>query len=110
MKKIKLLAIAIVFGISSLHATEIVTDIPVKLIRTQIAELFNYPDFEMTKDVNVYILFTFDSEENVKVLRIESYDKNIKKYIYKQMDRKKIEYPGEIGKTYELHLQFNQQE
>lgn len=109
MKKMKLLAIAIVLGISSLYATEITPDIPVKLIRNQIADLFHTPNFEIKKDVYVSILFTFDSEEKVKVLRIESYDKNIKKYIYKQMENKKIDFAGEIGKTYEVQIQLKEE-
>lgn len=108
MKKIKFLAIVLAIGTSSLFANEVVPDIPVKEIRTQIAELFDAPEFVLKNDVTVTVYFTFDSEGNIDVKRIDSFNKRIHRYILKEMNHKKIENIGEVDKLFKIDLRFKE--
>jgi hypothetical protein len=112
MKKFNLLALALAIGTMSLFATTTtneVPDIPVKVIATQIASLFTTPDFAIEEDLSVNILFTFDSEGKIVVLRIHSKDKDVINYVYETLNHKTIETPGEMNRAFKLPLKIKRQ-
>ncbi len=116
MKKLKLLALAVVIGTASLFAKNEVPDIPVKEIRTQVVDLFETPNFIVEKDYNLNIIFTFNSEGEIVVHSVYSIDKDNRKidkdvlnYIYKTMDHKMIQTPGELNRAFKLPLKLKQQ-
>ncbi len=108
MKKFNLLALALVIGTMSLFATTTneVPDIPVKVIATQITSLFTTPDFAIEEDLSVNILFTFDSEGKIVVLRVHSKDKDVINYVYETLNHKRINIPGEMNRVFKLPLKI----
>ena len=93
MKNLKVLAFVLVFAISttSLFAIEIVPDIPVKEIRTQVADLFVDADFAIEQETIVNIVFTFSSAGDIVVLKVDSKDREVLKYVSKYMNHKMIQ-------------------
>ncbi len=110
MKKFKLLALALAIGTMSLFATTTngVPDIPAKQIRSQVSTLFTAPDFTVKEDVSVYVLFTFDSDGKIVVLRVDSKDKDVVNYVNESMNNKTIETPGEMNRVFTLPLKIVQ--
>ena len=111
MKKFNLLALALAIGTMSLFATTTnkTADIPVKVIGDQITSLFTTPNFAIEKDLSVNVLFTFDSEGKIVVLRVASKDKDIVNYVNESMNHKTIEVPGEMNRAFTLPLKLKQQ-
>ena len=111
MKKFKLLALALAIGTMSLFATTTnkIADIPVKVIGAQITSLFTTPDFTIEKDLTVKVLFTFDSEGKIVVLRVGSKNKDIVNYVNESMNHKTIEIPGEFNRAFTVPLKLKQQ-
>ena len=68
MKNLKVLALALVISTGSLFAAEIVPDIPVKEIRSQIVDLFHAPEFTLNEELKLNIVFTFNSVSILKIL------------------------------------------
>lgn len=113
MKKLKLLALALVIGTASLFAKNEVPDIPVKEIRTQVVDLFETPNFNLEKDYNLNIIFTFNVEGEIVIQSVYSIDrkqidKAVLNYIYKTMDHKMIQTPGELNRAFKLPLKLKQ--
>lgn len=106
MKKIKLLAIAIVIGTSSLFATEIVPDIPEKEIRTQISDLFSSPDFAIENNITVNVFYTINENGRINVLSVESYNQDILDYVRDNMHEKLVEITEISNKVYTWPLKF----
>ena len=108
MKKFNLLALALAIGTMSLFATTTneVLDIPVKQIGSQISSLFSAPDFNVDQDLTVNILFTFDSEGKIVVLKVDSKDKEVLKYVNETLNHKTIETPGEMNRVFTLPLKI----
>lgn len=108
MKNLKVLAFVFAFVIStsSLFAINVVPDIPVKEIRTQVVELFDDANFNIEKETVVNIMFTFSSEGDIVILKIDSKDSDIRKYVEKQMHHKMIETPGEPDRVFTLPLRI----
>lgn len=108
MKKFKLLALALVFGTMSLFATTTngMPDIPVKQIGSQILSLFTTPDFDVNEDINVNITLTFDSEGKIIVLKVDSKDKDVLKYVNETLNHKTLETPGEMNRVFTLPLKI----
>jgi len=108
MKNLKVLAFVLVFVIStaSLFATEIVPDIPVKEIRTQVADLFLDADFNIENEKIVNITFTFSSAGDIVVLKVDSKDREVLKYVSKYMNHKMIQTPGEPNRIFILPLRI----
>ncbi|PHS53339.1 MAG: hypothetical protein COB01_05215 [Lutibacter sp.] len=105
MRKFKLLALALVIGTASLFATN--GDDPKetnKKIRTQIVNLLDTPDFVFDKDVTVVLTFTFSSEGEIVILKVDSRDANILNYIRENLNYKKVNNPGERDKLYTMPL------
>ena len=101
-----LLAVALVIGTASLLAADVNPDVSKKEMRTQIVKLLNTPNFEVVNDVMVEITFTFSSEGEVVVLNLDSKDRNVLKYVRRNLNYKKIENPGERDKLYTMPLKM----
>ena len=109
MKNLKLLALAFVIGSSSLFAasTEL-PDVPVKQISIQISELFTAaPDFTVSEDMKINVVFTFNSDGEVIVLKVDSKDKDVLNYIRKTLNHKMIDTPGEMNRVFTMPLTIN---
>tara|TARA_B100000508_G_C11397962_1_gene246787 strand:- start:551 stop:880 length:330 start_codon:yes stop_codon:yes gene_type:complete len=107
MKRMKLLALALVIGTSSLFAASIFDDdVPAKLIGTQVADLFDTPNFEIEDDLTVNITFTFDSEGKIVVLNVDSRDYDVLNYIRKNMNHQLIQTPGEPNREFIMPLKI----
>jgi hypothetical protein len=108
MKNFKLLALAFIITTTSLFATNIeMPDIPVKQIRNQVAELFtNQPAFTVENDMIVDIIFTFNTDGEIVVLRINSKDSDVLDYVQNCMSSKKLEIPGEFNRVFRLPLKI----
>lgn len=110
MKKIKFMALAFVIATSSLFATEIVPDVPVKEIRTQINDLLPTPDFNIDTNHTVNVYYRFDGTGRLYVLWVESYDKQVQNYVRENMHEKLVEINDDYDKVFkmELNLKKNQ--
>ena len=107
MKKFKLLAIAFMFGTASLFASKGVSSLaPEKEIRTQIVELLTTPNFTIQNEMNTTITFTFNSEGEIVVLSVDSVDRDVLNYIRENLNRKKIQNPGERDETFTMALKI----
>ncbi len=114
MKKYKLLALALAIGTLSLFAANKPADIPAKEIRTQVVDLFKTPNFNIEKDYNLNIVFTFNSEGEIVVQSVYDkdkgkIDKNVLNYIHKTMDHKMIQTPGELNRAFTLPLKIKRE-
>ena len=107
MRKFKVLALALVIGTASLFAAN--GEDPKeanKKIRSQIVNLLQAPDFVIENEMTVEITFTFSSQGEVVVLKVESRDKNILNYVRDNLNYKKVKNPGERDKLYTMPLKI----
>lgn len=106
MKNLKIFAIALIISTSSLFAAEIVPDIPAKDIRSQVVELLANPEFQINEELVVNVVFTFSSEGDIIVLKIDSTNPNVKQYIRDHINHKMIATPGEPNREFTLPLRI----
>ena len=106
MKRIKLLAFAFVIGTSSLFATEIIPDIPVKEVRHQVVKLFSTHDFMIENDINIVVIFEFNIEGKIVVLHVNSKNRAVLNYVERYMNNKRIVNPGEVGRVFRVPIKF----
>ena len=105
MKKLMILALALVIGTASVFATDLDDPVnPKKQIRNQIVKLLDSPDFTIEKEINVVLTFTFNSEGEIVVLCAGCKDKRIVNYIRKNLNYKKFDNPGIQDKIYKIPL------
>ena len=105
MKKLKLVAVALVIGTASLFASNMEdTEESKKLMRTQIVELLDSPNFVVENEMTVDITFTFSSQGELIVLSVDSNNSDVLSYIRKNLNYKIIENPGERDKLYTIPL------
>lgn len=107
MKKLILMAFAIAIGTTTLLATNVNPDDSNKNIRSQIQKLFDATDFQVDEDVTVTIVFTFDSEDKIIVLNVDSTNSDVLKYIRENLNHKTISNPGEKDKHYKIPVVIN---
>ena len=95
-------------GTTSLFATTTygLRDIPVKQIGSQISSLFTTPDFPIEEDLNITVLFTFDSAGKIVVLKVDSLNEDVINYVSESMNQKKIATPGERNRIFTLPLKI----
>jgi len=107
MRKFKILALALVIGTTSLFATnaENLAD-GKKEIRTQIESLVQAADFKVERDVTVNITFTFSSDGEIVVLKVDCKDCKVLDFLRKNLNYKKIENPGVANKLYTIPLKL----
>lgn len=103
MKKLKLLTVVLAFGMTSLFASENIEDVN-KEIRKQVVSLFDDAKFETEKDFRVYFSFTFNGNGEIVVLSADSNRNDIKNYLRKNVNSKKIQNPGIINQIYKIPI------
>jgi len=109
MRKLKLFALAMLLGTAGLFAAEtLAPDVPKKVIRNQIVQLLATPEFTVDTDISVNLTFTFSSEGEIVVLAVDSKNREVLKYIRKNLNYKKIAQPGERDKIYTMPLKVAQ--
>jgi len=105
MKNLKLWALAFVIGTVGVFATTTdLPDVPVKQIGMQISELLTEPDFAIEEDMKVEVVFTFNTEGELIVLKVDSKDKDVLNYVRETLNHKKIDTPGENNRVFTLPL------
>ena len=105
MKKFKLLALALLIGTASVFAVNV--DDPTeanKKIRSQIVDLLETPEFVVEEDVSVALTFTFSSQGELVILKVNSSDRNILNYVRENLNYKKVQNPGTRDKIYTMPL------
>jgi hypothetical protein len=103
MNKFRLLAIAFVFGTASLFATSIVNpNVSGDEIRKQIVEIVDNTNNNFETPVSTKITFSFGSEGEIIVLKVESTDNDILTFIRKNINGKVLQNPGKVKKEYEM--------
>ncbi len=108
MKNLKVIAIALIISTSSLFAAEIVPDIPVKDIRNQVVDLLSDPEFKVAEEFVVNIVFTFSSEGDIVVLKVDSTNPDVIQYVRDHINHKMIATPGEPNREFILPLRITQ--
>ena len=106
MKNLKILAFAFIISTSSLFASEIVPDIPVKDIRSQVVDLLSNPEFKINEEIVVNVLFTFSSEGDIVVLKVDSQNPDVIQYVRDHINHKMIATPGEPNREFTLPLRI----
>jgi len=107
MRKLKLFTLALFIGTTGLFASEISkTELKKSDIGTQIENLLNDTEFLFDNTIEVQIKFTFNSEGEIVVLKVNSSDSNVLNYIRKNLNGKVILNPGERNKLYNLSLKL----
>ena len=101
MRKLMLMALALVIGTASIVASNVGdSDATKDEIRDQIVELLKTPSFDVDQEYNVNISFTFSSDGEIVVLSIDSKNRDVLDYIRENLNYKKIQNPGEKDKLY----------
>lgn len=105
MNKFKLLAIAFVFGTASLFANSINNpEVSGDEIRAQITELINASSANLETKVSANITFSFNTEGEIVILKVQSMDKDVLDFVRENLNGKKIENPGKSKKKYEMFI------
>jgi len=109
MKKFKLMAIALVMGTASLFATSNVNPVgSVEEIREQITELVDAVHINFDENKTVDLIFTFSSAGEIVVLDIDSNDREVIKFIRRNVNYKKIDNPGVKDLIYTVRLRIEE--
>ena len=103
-----LTALALVIATTTLFASNEIPDETNKNIRSQIIKLMDAPEFTIKEDTTVAITFTFNSENQIIVLSVDSKDNNVLNYIRKNLNHNVIANPGERDKLYSFQLKVKQ--
>ena len=106
MRTFKLTIVALLIGTTTLLATTLKLDPSKTDLQTQIAELLHTPDFTVEEDATVNIEFTFSSNGEVVVLKIDSFDRDVINYVREHLNYKKIENPGTPQKLYTVPVKL----
>lgn len=107
MKKLQLFVIALLIGTTGLFASEMKNnDFITPDISTQIGDLLDNTEFTFNNISTVQIAFTFSSEGEIVVLKVNSVNKQVLNYIRKNLNGKTIKNPGERDKIYHLSLKL----
>ena len=104
MRKLMLTALTFVIATTTLMASTINPDESNKNIRSQIQKLFDVIDIHVNEDVTVEIVFTFDSTDEIIVLKVDSTDSDVLKYVRKHLNHKTISNPGIKDRLYKIPL------
>jgi hypothetical protein len=107
MKKIMLLALALVISSASLFAAS--GDKPIeanKELRNQIVDLLKTPQFTVEEDMNITLTFTFSSSGEIVVLDIDSRHRDLLNYVRKHLNYKILNVPGNHNQIYVMPLKI----
>jgi hypothetical protein len=107
MKKLKLFTIALLIGTTGLFASEMSrNDVENPNIGTQIENLLDQSEFNFEDTSAVQITFTFNSEGQIVILKVNSTDEEVLNYFRENLNGKTIKNPGERDKLYSLSLKL----
>ncbi|REE83457.1 hypothetical protein BX611_0748 [Lutibacter oceani] len=105
MNKFKLLVVALLLGTTSLFANTIINpEISKDEIRKQIVELVQNSENTFENQITVHVTFTFSSEGEIVVLKVNSTDKKVLSFIRETLNSKKLENPGKTHKHYTMAI------
>lgn len=105
MNKFRLLAIALVLGTASLFANNITSpEVSKDEIRKQIIELVDDSKTEIEAETLVKVTFTFSSEGEIVVLKVNTRDKEIRSFVRENINTKKLKSPGVVNKVYTMPI------
>ena len=105
MKNDKIIISSICIGTISLFANNIETPkVSKDEIRKQIVELFETSTTNVTSEISVNITFTFNTEGEIVVLKVESKDKEVLKFVRENLNGKTIENPGKVKREYTMPI------
>jgi hypothetical protein len=105
MKNFKVLVIVFLFGTMGLFANNIENPKGSSDdIRSQIIELLGPENSILSAETYVNIIFTFSTEGEIVVLKVESTDKEVLAFIRENLNYKKIENPGKVNKEYMMPI------
>ena len=105
MRKLMLVALALVIGTASTFANN-EPELDKKDVRNQIVALLDAPTFALDSDMKVEISFTFSSEGEIVVLKVNSTNSDVLNYVRENLNYKKIQNPGERNKIYTMPLKI----
>lgn len=106
MRTFKLTLVALLIGTTTLLATTSKLDPSKTDLHAQIVKLLHNPDFTVEEETTVNIEFTFSSEGEVVVLKIDTYDREVINYVREHLNYQKIENPGIQGKLYTIPVKL----
>jgi len=107
MKKLMLLALAVVISSASLFASN--ADDPIeakKEIRNQIVDLLKTPKFSVEEEMNLTLTFTFSSSGEIVVLDIDSRHRDLLNYVREHLNYKMLDVPGDHNQIYIMPLKI----
>ena len=105
MNKFRLLAIAFVLGTTSLFASTIITpDVSKDELRKQIIELVENSNTLIETQVVVHVTFTFSTEGEIVVLKVNSKEKQVLNFIRENLNNKILENPGRANRHYTMAI------
>lgn len=104
MNKFRLLAIALVLGVSSLFANTVNPDVSKDEIRKQIVELVDSSTNKISEQITVKVIFSFSSEGEIIVKKIDSENRDVIAFIRKNLNHKILENPGRVNKDYTMPI------
>ncbi|MBI9040952.1 hypothetical protein [Lutibacter sp.] len=105
MKNVKLFLVAFAIGTIGLFANNIETpNVSKDEIRKQIVELFDSSELSFEQNSYVNITFTFNTEGEIIVLKVDSMNENILKFIREQLNHKKFDKPGRVNREYTMPI------
>jgi hypothetical protein len=107
MKKINLLALALVIGTFSLFAKNVETTTSNKeVLRSQIVQILSTPNFNLEEEITINVTFMINSEGKIVVQKVDTRNPEILEYIRENLCGKKIEKYGEPFTSYVLPINF----
>jgi len=105
MNKFRLLAIALVLGTTSLLANTIINpEVSRDEIRKQIVELVGNSKVSIDDITTVNVTFTFSSEGEIVVLKVDSRDEQVLNFVRKNLNSKKLEKPGKVNRHFSMPI------
>ena len=106
MKKAILVIVAFVVSSISLFANEIeISAVSKDEIRTQIVDLVKDVNANISAETLVEVTFTFNTEGEIIVLKVNSKSKEVLKFVRENLNGKKIEKPGKVKREYTMPIQ-----
>ena len=105
MNKFKLMAIALVFGVSSLFANNIINpEVSKDDIRQQIVELVQHSTNSIDNQVTVNVTFTFSTSGEIIVKKVDSRDAEVLTFIRENINSKILVNPGRANRNYTMPI------
>ncbi|MFD1293055.1 hypothetical protein ACFQ5N_04315 [Lutibacter holmesii] len=105
MNKFKLMAIALVFGVSSLFANNIINpEVSKDEIRQQIVELVQDANHTIDSEVTVNVTFTFSTSGEIIVKKVNSTNPQVLAFIRENINSKVLVNPGRANRNFTMPI------